>query len=207
MPARYGEFGAGSGATHLAREWWHGTGRVPAYHPHQRAHQDLPGDRLRRCGPSEPGCPHRRDLWPPRAERSRQDHDGGDAHHPGGPDLGPSSGGWGGRGTSSRVVQATERHRLPAEHPRSPANGVGELVLPRPAVRHGGRRFPPNGRRTSRALPAGEVGQSLCLRALGRDGPAPHGGPGYLPPAGGAVPGRAHRRARPQEPAGAVGDP
>ena len=47
----------------------------------------------------------------------------------------------------------------------------------------------------------------LGLRPVGRDGPAADGGPGHLPPAGRAVPRRAHRRTRSPEPARPVGHP
>jgi energy-coupling factor transporter ATP-binding protein EcfA2 len=51
------------------------------------------------------------------------------------------------------------------------------------------------------------VGQGVGLCPVGRHGPAPDGGPLDLPPPGGALHGRAHRRARPPGPAGAVGHP
>ena len=66
---------------------------------------------------------------------------------------------------------------------------------------------PADRRRAARAVPAVQVGQGLGLRAVRRHGAAADGGAGDLPPAGGAVPGRADRRARPAEPARAVGPP
>ena len=101
--------------------------------------------------------------------------------------------------------QAAQRHRLAAEHARPPAHRLGEPVLPRAAVRHRGQGLPARGRRAARAVPADQVGQGVGLRAVRRDGPAAHGGPGHLPPALGALPGRAHGRPRPAEPAGPVG--
>ena len=101
--------------------------------------------------------------------------------------------------------QAAERHRVAAEHARPAAHRLGEPLLPRPAVRHRGQGVPADRGRAARAVPADQVGQGLGVRAVRRHGAAADGGPGDLPPAVGAVPGRADRRARPAEPARALG--
>ena len=101
--------------------------------------------------------------------------------------------------------QAAERDRLAAEHPGPAAHRLGEPVLPRTAVRHGGQGVQADRRRPARAVPAVQVGQGVGVRAVGRHGPAAHGGAGDLPPAVGAVPRRADRGTGPAEPAGAVG--
>ena len=50
------------------------------------------------------------------------------------------------RGGPPGAGQADHRHGQPAEHPRPPADRVGEPLLPRPAVRHPGPGVPPDGR-------------------------------------------------------------
>ncbi len=52
-----------------------------------------------------------------------------------------------------------------------------------------------------------ERGEGAGRRALGRHGPAPHGGAGDHAPPGHPLPRRTHRRARSAEPARALGDP
>ena len=126
---------------------------------------------------------------------------------PGRPDVGT-----GGRRRRRRrrppgAGQAAHRHRLPDEHARPAADGLGEPLLPRPPLRHRGEGVPPDGRRAAGEVPAGEVGPGVGLRPVGRDGPAADGRPGHLPPAGRPLPRRADGRPRPAEPAGAVGDP
>ena len=69
----------------------------------------------------------------------------------------------------------------------------------------GSQGLPADRRPAARAVPAVQVGQGLGVRAVRRHGPAAHGGAGHLPPPVGAVPRRAHGRARPAEPAGPVG--
>ena len=103
--------------------------------------------------------------------------------------------------------QADPGYRQPAEHPRPPADGLGEPLLPRPALRHVGPGVPQRGRPAPRAVPARQVGQGLRLRPVGGHGPAADGGPGHLPPARRPLPGRAHGRTRPPESPRPVGDP
>ena len=103
--------------------------------------------------------------------------------------------------------QAADRRRLAAEHARPPADRVGEPVLPWAAVRDRRGAVARDRRPAARAVPAGQLGQGVGVRAVGRDGAAADGRARDLPPAGGPVPRRADRRPRPAEPARAVGDP
>ncbi len=185
----------------------HGRGacRRRRRHPDGRTHQGLRrigAPRRRRVGADRPS---RGDLRTAGPERSGQDHHRGHAHHAGDPDIGPGLRRWDRRGRPPGPGQADPRHREPAEHARPAADRVGEPLLPRPAVRDPGPGVASDRHRTARAIPVGEVGRGIGLRPLGGHGPAPHGGPGHLPPPGGALPRRAHRGARSPEPAGPVG--
>ena len=103
--------------------------------------------------------------------------------------------------------ETADRRGLSAEHLGPITHGLGEPLLPRPALRRTGARVEARGQRAPRAVRALQVGQGKRLCPLRRDGAAAHGRPGDLPPSRGAVHGRAHGRARPAEPARALGDP
>ena len=97
----------------------------------------------------------RRDLRPPRAERRRQDHHGGDAHHAGHPHLGRGLRGGRRRRRPPRAGQAAPRGGVTAEHSGPPAQLLREPLLPRAPVRHAGPPSAPTRRRAARAVPAG----------------------------------------------------
>ena len=119
-------------------------GRRPAGpgHPHRGPDQGLPGDGLRRGQQAQPRRRGRRDLRVAGAQwRGENDHRG-DADHPRGADIRQGVPGGDRRGSASGAGQTVERHRFAAKHPRPPAHGVGEPVLSRAAVRHGGQAVP-----------------------------------------------------------------
>ena len=100
------------------------------------------------------------------------------------------------RGRAPGAGQAAARCRLAAEHPRPPAQRAGRTSTSTAGCSGcGARECRSDRRRAARAVPADQVGESLGLRPVGRDGPAAHGGPVDLPPARRAVHGRADRRA------------
>ena len=101
--------------------------------------------------------------------------------------------------------QAADRRGVPAEHVGPPAHALREPLLARAPLRDGSEGVAADRRRPPRAVPADALRQGVGLRPLRRDGPAPHGGPRHLPPAGRPLPRRAHRRARPPGTARAVG--
>ena len=127
------------------------------------------------------------------------------------------------RGSSRRRATRSSRASTSSRTPRSPSRPSASSPRPtrstassrcgRTCTSTAGssasarRRVAPHRRRAPGAVPALQVGEGLGLRALGRDGPAPHGRALDLPPPRGAVHGRADRRARPPEPARAVGHP
>ncbi len=128
------------------------------------------------------GC--RRDLRSSRPQRRRQDDHRGNAHHPGHPDLGQGIRRRHRRGRPSGPREAAHRNRLAAEHPRPPARPSGRTST---STAGSSASVPPgvaaDGRRAARAVSADEMGEGLGVRAVGRHGPAPHGGPGDLPSA------------------------
>ena len=148
-------------------------------------------------------------LRPARTQRRRQDDDRRHAHHPGDPDR-RASAFVGGIDVVAPpgARQAAARGRVAAEHPRPPADRVGEPLLPRPPVRH--RRPASRGAMADEllekfqlskwakasvyALSGGMAQRLMVARSIfHRPGRALHG--------------RADGRPRPAEPPGAVGDP
>ena len=111
--------------------------------PHRRAHQGLRRHRLPGRRRAQPGRGAGRDLRAPRAERGRQDHHCGHADHPGGAHVGPCLRGRDRRRPPSDPGQADSGDRQPGEHPRPPADRLGEPLLPRPALRHALGRVAP----------------------------------------------------------------
>ena len=72
------------------------------------------------------------------------------------------------RRRASGARQAADRDRLPAEHARPPADGMGEPLLPRAPVRHLGARVAPHRRRAARAVPARRSGpRRRCIALSG----------------------------------------
>ncbi len=142
------------------------------------------------------------------AQRRGQDDDCGNAHDAGDPDLGR---------------RATSRASTSSRHPALAKQLIGVVSQQNTLDRQltvwenlyfhgrlfgiGAAESRAHRRRAAGAVPALQVGEGVRLRALGRDGPAPDGRALDLPPAGGAVHGRADRRPRPPEPPRAVGDP
>ena len=119
-------------------------GRGPAGrgHPHRGPDQGLPGDGLRRGRQAQPRRRCRRDLRLAGSQRRGENHHRGHADHARGADIRQGVPRRDRRGSASGAGKTVERHRFAAKHPRPPADGVGEPVLSRAAVRHGGQAVP-----------------------------------------------------------------
>ena len=186
---------------------------VPGWAPREvirtvAADEGLRRHRLRRRRRARPERARGRDLRTARTQRRRQDDDRRDAHHARHPHVRRRAY----VGAIDVVAQPALAKQLIGIVSQQNTldrqlNGVGEPLLPRTPVRHLRVGVAAHRRRAAGEAAPLEMGQGVGLRALRRDGPAADDGARDLPPPGGAVPRRAHRRPRPAEPPGAVGDP
>ena len=175
-------------------------------HPHRGPHEDLPGRGEGRRQPRPVGAA-RRDLRAAGAERRRQDDHRRDADVDGGPDRRPRARGRRRRDRTPRVGKAGDRRRAADQHPRPLADRLGEPVLPRQVLRDERTGREARGDPLLERFLLTDRGLGRGAGAVGRHGPAAHGGAGGDAPARDPLPRRAHRRARPAGPHRALADP